>query len=302
MSSYPSKISVTEVGPRDGLQNQSLQVSTVKKIEWVNALSLTGLQTIETSAFVSAKWVPQLSDAKEVFGGIRRQQGVRYTALVPNEIGFEQAKLVHPDGVAVITAASETFCEKNTNTSIEGSMNRIVPVIHSAKSSGIDVRCYISCVVACPYEGAVRIEQVRDIAKRLLDEGVDTIDLGETIGVAEPDDILRLYDGLSGVLEPEESVLHLHNTNGKALDCADAAMKCGVVRFDSSSGGLGGCPYAPGAAGNLATEDLVKFASDRGVETGIDLDALVKATSIIEQELQCTLPSATYQTRKAKQD
>lgn len=296
--SFPKEIHITEVGPRDGLQNQPKSVPTQRKIDWINALSATGLSTIETTAFVSPKWVPQLADSKEVYTGISKTDGVRYSALVPNEFGWRSALEVGVDEIAVITAASETFSEKNTNTTIEGSLLRVAPIIQSAIEHGIQVRCYLSCVVACPYEGSIDMNVVRNIAERILDFGASAIDLGETIGVALPEDIRRLYDALDGVLSPEESILHLHNTNGKALLCIEEALHCGVVKFDASCGGLGGCPYAPGAAGNVATEDVVAFAHERGIETGIDFQKLVDASSMIESELQCVLPSNAYRTFK----
>jgi hydroxymethylglutaryl-CoA lyase len=294
MTTLPKAIQITEVGPRDGLQNQSVVVSTQGKINWINALSETGIKKIETTAFVSPKWVPQLADSTEVFEGISKVDGVCYTALVPNEMGWARALEAGVEEVAVITSASESFCEKNTNTTIEGSIERIIPIVKSAISHGVDVRCYISCVVACPYEGQIDLSVVSEITEKMLDIGVHSIDLGETIGVASPTDICRLYDALDGVLSPSESILHLHNTNGKALDCMQEAMVCGVVQFDTSSGGLGGCPYAPGAAGNLATEDLVAFADERGIETGINFQELVRASAMIESELRCLLPSRAY--------
>ena len=295
MTTLPSQIYITEVGPRDGLQNQSVVVDTQKKIEWINALSATGLKTIETSAFVSPEWIPQLADSGEVLAGITRTEDVRYTALVPNAQGWDSACEAEVDGIAVITAASETFCEKNTNTTLEGSIERIIPIAKNAIADGVPVVCYISCVIACPYEGSIDMSVVCSIAERMLDVGVQ-IDLGETIGVATPVDIRRLFDALEGILAPEDSILHLHDTNGKALECAEEAMRCGVVQFDASCGGLGGCPYAPGATGNLATEDLVAFSHDHGIETGVDFKALVHASALIESVLRCTLPSQAYRT------
>jgi hydroxymethylglutaryl-CoA lyase len=301
VSALPKKIHITEVGPRDGLQNQEKIISTEKKIELVNALSRTGLEAIEVSAFVHPTWIPQLSDADEVFAGIKRSKSVKYSALVPNEHGWSRALAAGLDEVAVIAAASETFSEKNTNTSIQGSLERIKPIAQQAISSGIAVRGYISCVVACPYEHQTDLTVVRLIAEQLLDMGISTISLGETLGVALPRDIRKLYDAIDGVLAPEESVLHLHNTSGKALECVEAAMGCGVIAFDASCGGLGGCPYAPGAAGNLATEDLVEYAHQRGIETGIDFDLLTSASRIIEDELGCQLQSVAYRTSQDPQ-
>ncbi len=301
MTTFPESIQITEVGPRDGLQNQAKHVSTKKKIELIDALSKTGVKKIEASAFVHPKWVPQLADADEVFAGIQRAEGVKYMALVPNERGWNRALAAGVDEVAVLAAATETFCQRNTNTSIDGALNRLQPIVEHALACGIDVRGYISCVIACPYEGSTSLAVVSTIVQRMLDMGIATIALGETIGVAAPNDIRRLYDALDGVLAPEESVLHLHDTQGNALACAAEAMRCGVVEFDSSCGGLGGCPYAPGAAGNLATEDLVSFAHQRGIKTGIDFEKLVEASRVIEEELQCPLRSVAYRTFQDEQ-
>jgi hydroxymethylglutaryl-CoA lyase len=291
---WPKQIEITEVGPRDGLQNQAKFLTTSDKIDFINALSLTGLKTIEVSAFVHPKWIPQLADADEVFAGIDRNENTKYMGLVPNDRGWLRALAAGVDEVSVVTAATETFCLRNTNTSVEGALKRIVPIVEHALSCGIEVRGYISCVIACPYEGVTDLAVVRSIAKRMLDMGVGTIALGETIGVAKPDDIKMLYEALDGVLTPEESVLHLHDTHGRALECAREAMHCGVVRFDSSAGGLGGCPYAPGAAGNFATEDLVFFAHQNGINTGIDFELLAAASRIIEKGLDCNLQSKAY--------
>jgi hydroxymethylglutaryl-CoA lyase len=294
MAQWPKQISITEVGPRDGLQNQSVPISTEKKIELIDALSQTGIKTIEASAFVHPKWIPQLLDADEVFAGIKRVDGVKYTALVPNERGWSRALAAGVDEIAVLTAASETFCLENTNTSIDGSLKRLQPIVEHAVTCGTEVRGYISCVVACPYEGLTDMQEVRTIVMRLLDFGISKISLGETLGVAKPNDIRKLYDALDGVLTPEESVLHLHDTFGNALACASEAMHCGVIQFDTSCGGLGGCPFAPGAAGNLATEDLVAFASENGIETGVDFSLLARASNIIEHELECQLQCKAY--------
>jgi hydroxymethylglutaryl-CoA lyase len=299
MNDWPTRIHITDVGPRDGLQNQSEPIETKTKIALIDALSQTGLERIEASAFVHPKWIPQLSDADEVFAGIQRNKDVKYTALVPNERGWIRALAAGVDEIAVITAASETFCQRNTNTTIKGTFKRIQPIVEHATACGIGVRGYISCVIECPYEGRTDLAVLRDIVSQMIDFGVQYIALGETIGVALQSDIHKLYEALDGVLSPEDSILHLHNTKGTALDCAAEAMRCGVIRFDAACGGLGGCPYAPGAAGNIATEDLVDFAHQKGIETGIDLGALIKASNIIECELHHPLQSAVY---RASQD
>ena len=299
MSDWPTRIHITEVGPRDGLQNQPEPIGTKAKIALIDALSQTGLERIEASAFVHPKWIPQLSDADEVFAGIHRNSKVKYTALVPNDRGWNRALAAGVDEIAVLTAASETFCQRNTNTTLEGAINRIKPIVEHAITCGIGVRGYISCVIECPYEGRTDLVVVRDIVSQMLALGIQDIALGETTGVAQQSDIQKLYEAIDGVLSPEDSILHLHNTMGTALDCAAEAMRCGVVRFDASCGGLGGCPYAPGSAGNIATEDLVDFAHQHGIETGIDLEMLINASSIIERELQSPLQSAVY---RASQD
>jgi hydroxymethylglutaryl-CoA lyase len=294
MSQWPEKIQITEVGPRDGLQNLALPIPTKIKIEFINALSESGLTQIEASAFVNPTWVPQLADAEEVFAGITKKEHVRYWGLVPNIRGCDRALAAGVDGIAVLAAASETFCQKNTNTTIDGAIERIQPIVAQATSSGKRVRGYISCVIACPYEGEVELLKVRDIAERMLDMGIHEISLGDTIGAAEPTDMRRLFDALDGVLQPEDAIVHLHDTRGNALACLKESLLCGAARFDASCGGLGGCPYAPGAAGNIATEDLVDFAQKRGIETGIDIDKLVAASKIIENALDFPLQSKTY--------
>jgi len=278
-------ISITEVGPRDGLQNESQTVATEDKIAFINYLSHCGLREIEVSSFVSPKWVPQLADAVDVFAGIERVNGVLYSALVPNEKGMERALKVHAQGrldkIAVFTAASETFSKRNTNATIAETMQRFEPVVAAARAYHLPVRAYISCAVECPYEGPIHPKQVRSVVDQLFELGLDAqrddIDLGDTIGVAVPTDIERLYEGTNGLIEPEQTTLHLHDTYGTALACALRALQLGVRRFDSSCTGLGGCPYAPGAAGNLATEDLVYLCNRMGYETNIDLSKLLGA-------------------------
>jgi hydroxymethylglutaryl-CoA lyase len=272
-----TSIRITEVGPRDGLQNEAGVVSADDKVAFVDLLSAAGVSEIEVSSFVSPRWVPQLGDAEEVCAGIRRENGVVYSALVPNERGMERALEAKVDKVAHFTAASETFCERNTNATIAETIDRLKSVVALARPAGLPVRGYISCIVACPYEGPIEPRQVRDVAARLLDAGVDEITLADTIGVAGPIDIEQVYDGLSDLVGPADTALHLHDTRDTALACAMRAMQLGVRRFDSACGGLGGCPYAPGATGNLATEDFVYLCNHMGMETGVDLEALFRA-------------------------
>ncbi len=297
MSSSPPSppIRITDVGPRDGLQNEKHLVATADKVAFINALSHSGVAEIEVSSFVSAKWVPQLSDAAEVFASIERRPGVVYSALVPNLKGLASAAECGVEKVAVFTAASETFTQRNINASLAESIERFKPVVEQARRHGMTIRAYISCAIACPYEGPIAPTAVADVARRLLDLGVDELDLGDTIGVAAPTDIDRLYDAIATVVAPVETTLHLHDTRGTALACLLRAIDCGVCSFDASTGGLGGCPYAPGAAGNLATEDVVYCLDRMGLETGIALDRLVAAGGIIERALGRRLPGRVFQ-------
>ena len=281
----PKHLRITDVGPRDGLQNEKAPVATDAKVAYVNAISSAGVAEIEVSSFVSPKWVPQLADAAEVFARIARRPGVIYSALVPNEKGMEGALAAKADKIAVFTAASETFSQKNTNASIAQSIDRFRPVVAAARKHLLRIRGYISTVVQCPYEGPIAPAQVRRVAQLLLELGVDEIDLGETLGIAAPSEIERLYEGLAGLLSPGETTLHLHDTYGRGLACAWAAMRLGVTSFDASCGGLGGCPYAPGAAGNLATEDLVSLAERMGIRTGVDLPRLLGAAGEVTRAL-----------------
>ncbi len=289
-----TSIRITEVGPRDGLQNEAAVVSVRDKVGFVNLLSRTGVAEIEVTSFVSRTWVPQLADADEVFGQIDRGDSVVYSALVPNGVGLERARAAAVDKVALFAAASETFSRKNTNATIDEVFERFGPVVREATGARLPVRAYISCAVACPYEGPIDPRRVRELADRLLELGVDEIDLAETIGVAVPSDIERLYDGLDGVLAPGEATLHLHDTRGMALACALRAIQLGVVSFDASCGGLGGCPYAPGAAGNLATEDLVYMCNRMGYSTGVDLEALFAAARHVAGALGRSLPGRVF--------
>lgn len=285
VSTLTTQLRITDVGPRDGLQNEKTLVAVEAKVAYVNALSAAGVAEIEVSSFVSPKWVPQLADAAEVFARIQRRPGVIYSALVPNEKGLEGALAAKADKIAVFTAASETFSRRNTNATIAQTIDRFRPVVATAKQHGLPVRGYISTIVQCPYEGRVAPAQVREVAAKLLDLGVDEIDLGETLGVAAPDEIERLYEGLAELAEPSQTTLHLHDTFGRGLACAYRAMQLGVTSFDASCGGIGGCPYAPGAAGNVATEDLVSLAERMGVVTGVDPSKLIDAATLIGQAL-----------------
>ena len=290
----PSSIRITDVGPRDGLQNEKGVIETADKIEFINRLAASGVAEVEATSFVSPKWVPQLGDAAEVLAGITPVENVVYSALVPNMKGFERAAECGVRKIAVFASASESFAQKNTNGSVNEVIDRFIPVVEAAKKENMTVRGYISCIVACPYEGEIDADDVTRVAERLLDIGIDEIDLGETIGVAAPKDIDILYQQLSRVIPPKYTTLHLHDTRGSALACAFRAMQLGVRSFDSSCGGLGGCPYAPGASGNLATEDLVYMCQRLGVETNVDLAKLFDAAGYIAARLGRSLPGRVF--------
>lgn len=279
-------VRITEVGPRDGLQNEKGIVPVDAKVAFVDLLSEAGFPEIEVSSFVSPKWVPQLGDAAEVFARIRRRPGTVYSALVPNERGMEGALAAQVDKVAVFAAASEGFSRANTGGSIAEVLARFAPVIASARAARIPVRGYVSCVVRCPYDGPTAPAAVRAVVEQLLTLGVDEIDLGETLGVAEPADIARLYEEVARAVEPGLTTLHLHDSNGRALDNARAALSLGVRSFDASAGGLGGCPYAPGARGNVDTAALVAAVEAEGYATGVDREAVARAMSSIRQHLR----------------
>jgi len=295
-SPLPSRsIRITDVGPRDGLQNETRLVATAEKVAFVNALSQSGVAEIEVSSFVSAKWVPQLSDAAEVFASIKRRPGVVYSALVPNLKGLASAVECAVEKIAIFTAASETFNQRNINASTAESLERFKPVVEQARRLRMTIRAYISCAIACPYEGPIAPAAVADVARQLLDLGVDELDLGDTIGVAAPTDINRLYDGIAAVIAPHETTLHLHDTRGTALACLLRAIDCGVCSFDASTGGLGGCPYAPGAAGNIATEDVIYCLDRMGLKTDVTMEQLVAAGLIVEKALGRRLPGRVFQ-------
>jgi hydroxymethylglutaryl-CoA lyase len=276
MSSF---IHLIEVGPRDGLQNEAQFVPTSVKVDFVNALSEAGLKEIEVSSFVSPKWVPQLADAEEVFRSIRRYPGVIYSALVPNEKGLERALAVGVDKISVFTAASETFTQKNINCSIEESLQRFEPVL---RSSPVPVRAYISTAFFCPYEGEIDPLRVSDLTSRLLDMGCSEIAVSDTIGKATPEHVGRVLDKVMSVCPVEKLALHFHDTYGNAIANALLAEGRGIYRFDGSAGGIGGCPYAPGAPGNVATEALIEAFPSR---TGVDAERIRRCAEIVKPYL-----------------
>ncbi len=273
-----SPIRITEVAPRDGLQHEPDFVPTSSKIAFINALSRTGVAEIEAGSFVSPSAVPQLADADEVFRAIERTPGVIYSALVPNERGFERARAAAAQKIAVFTAASETFTRRNIKATVEESLTRFRPIVKAAKRDGMLVRGYISTAVFCPYEGRIAPLAVMDVMKRLLDLGVDDISMGDTIGKASPSDIRSLLDRVMPHIEPARLSLHLHDTYGMAIaNALTAWWDYGIAAFDSAAGGLGGCPFAPGASGNLATEDLVFALKASGAVVAIDEHSIVSA-------------------------
>lgn len=286
MSEASERVRVTEVGPRDGLQNEKQLISVAGKIRFIDLLSEAGYPEIEVSSFVSAKRIPQLGDAAEVFAGIARRNGTLYSALVPNERGLEAAMNARVDKVAVFAAASEGFSQANTGGSIAEVLARIEPVVKIARATNLPVRGYVSCVVRCPYDGPVEVQQVCKVVDALLACGVTEIDLGETLGVAVPEDIEALYAGLASVIAAKDSTLHLHDTNGRALENIRMALALGVRSFDSSAGGLGGCPFAVGARGNIDSLQLLVLLSDAGFATGIESGRVSQAISSIRHDLR----------------
>src|SRR5918992_294752 len=279
----PDRVKIVEVGPRDGLQNEPRVVDAPTKIEFINRLSATGLTAIEVTSFVHPTSIPQLADAEAVVRGIPRRAGVTYFALVPNLRGLERALSVGVNAIAVFTAASETFNQRNIHCSIEGSLSRFTPVLARAKSMDIPVRGYISCALGCPYEGAIKPQQVASLAERLYAMGCAEISLGDTIGVGTPLQAQAIVKTVAAAVPIERLALHFHDTHGRALANIRACLKLGVSIIDASVAGLGGCPYAPGAPGNVATEAVVTMLEDMGLATGIDLDKLGEAGRFIKE-------------------
>lgn len=278
---YPKQVTLIEVGPRDGLQNESSFVYTEHKIELINLLSQTGLKHIEATSFVSPRAIPQLADNEAVFAGITKIPGIAYSALVPNERGMHRALDAGVKEIAVFTAASELFNQRNINCSIQESLERFRPVLQLAQKHKIPVRGYISCVLGCPYQGEVAPEQVALVAKQLLDLGVNELSLGDTIGVGTPKQTQLLLDAIIPLLPLTQLAMHFHDTYGQAIANIYASLSYGVHRFDSSVAGLGGCPYARGASGNVATEDVLYLMHGLGIETGVDIFKVVTAGEMI---------------------
>ena len=293
LARLPHHVTVVEVGPRDGLQNEHDVIATADKIRFLDRLSAAGFMEIEATSFVSPRAVPQLADAAEVMAGITRRVGVRYSALVPNAKGMERALAAGVDEVAIFTGASETFVRHNINTSIAGSIANFRPVVAMARAAGVRVRGYISTAFGCPYEGAVAPAAVARVAADLLALEVDELSIGDTIGVATPNQVVQVIAALRPDVELDRLALHFHDTRGTALANVLAALQLGIHIFDSSAGGLGGCPYAPGASGNLATEDLVYLLDGLGIETGVDLAGVVEASRLLA-EVRGQAPASRY--------
>ncbi len=283
--SLPSKVKIVEVGPRDGLQNEKTLVPAAVKIELIERLAAAGLPVVEATSFVSPKWVPQMADATEVLTGVKRKPGVAYPVLTPNLKGFEAARAAGADEVAVFAAASESFSQKNINCSIAESLERFVPLMAAAQAAGVRVRGYVSCVLGCPYEGAIAPAAVARVALELQRMGCYEVSLGDTIGVGTPEQARAMVRAVAGVVPVDHLAAHFHDTYGMAAANLYAVLDEGVAVADASVAGLGGCPYAKGASGNVATEDVVYLLHGLGIATGVDLDALVDTGAWISEQL-----------------
>ena len=281
----PSSVKVVEVGPRDGLQNEKIQISAEDKITLINLLAESGVSYIECGSFVSPKWVPQMATSAAVFEGITRTEGVTYAALTPNMRGFEGAVAVNANEVAIFGAASEAFSQKNINCSIEESLVRFEPIMAAAKTAGIPVRGYVSCVIGCPYDGSTEPEKVAEVAEKLFKMGCYEISLGDTTGIGTPASVQKILQAVSTRVPMAKLAVHFHDTYGQALVNIYTALQMGIKAVDSAIAGLGGCPYANGASGNVATEDVIYMLNGLGIKTGIDFDKLLKAGWFISDKL-----------------
>ena len=290
------EVKIAEMGPRDGLQNESANVPLSTRIELVNRLSNCGLRYVEAGSFVSPKWIPQMADSASVFSGIQRKQGVTYAALTPNMKGFEQALVAGVDEVAVFASASEGFSQRNINCDINTSLERFKPMLEAAATQNLRVRGYVSCIFACPYDGNTQPEQVLNVAQRLLDMGCYEISLGDTIGVGTPGKTRTLLKHLQKQVALSEFAMHFHDTYGQALANILVALEMGIATVDSAVAGLGGCPYAKGASGNVASEDVVYMLNGMGITTGVDLQKLAiagdKITRVLGKDNQSKVAKA----------
>ena len=296
----PNKVRIVEVGPRDGLQNQKQVVSTDTKVELIARLGAAGIKAIEAASFVSAKWVPQMAGSAEVMARIERLPGVVYSVLTPNLKGLEAALAAGAEEVAIFGAASESFSQKNINCSIAESLDRFQPVMGAAQAAGIRVRGYVSCVLGCPYEGDIAPQSVASVAAALFEMGCYEVSLGDTIGTGTPGKTRHMLEAVARRVPVEKLAGHYHDTYGQSLVNIYASLQMGVAVFDASVAGLGGCPYAAGASGNVATEDVVYLLQGLGIETGIDLDALVSTALWISDRLESPCGSKVSLARAAK--
>jgi hydroxymethylglutaryl-CoA lyase len=288
---YPRRVRIVEVGPRDGLQNEHATIGADAKVTFVNMLSEAGHRTIEVGAFVSPRWVPQMADTAGVFARIERRPAVRYTALVPNVAGLERAIAARVDEVAIFAAASESFSRRNINQSIEESLDTYRGVCAAARDAGLPIRAYVSTAFGCPFEGAVEPARVRDVSAALINMGAYEVSISDTIGIAHPGQVPIVVFAVAERVPLDRIALHFHDTRGTALANVLTALQLGVSVYDSSAGGLGGCPDAPGATGNLATEDLLYMLDGLGIETGVQIDKVLAASRFIEQRLDHPLAS-----------
>jgi isopropylmalate/homocitrate/citramalate synthase len=302
LSSIPRRVKICEVGPRDGLQNEASPVSTADKIRYIDLLTGSGERLIETTSFVSPKAIPQMADAAEVMAGIGRRDGVTYLVLTPNLRGLSRAVEAGARAIAVFTAATESFTKRNINMTIDESLATFGEVVRAARAGGLWVRGYVSTAFGCPYEGKVAPDAVVRVVEALGAMGCDEISIGDTIGVGTPNQVFEIVERVRAVVPLERVALHFHDTRGTALANIVAALEAGVAIFDASSGGLGGCPYAPGATGNVATEDVLYMLHGMGIETGIDLAAVRAASRFIAGALQRdSLPSRAYTALEAQE-
>ena len=301
-NSLPNAVKIVEVGPRDGLQNEATLISAADKVSLIEKLADAGISYIESGSFVSPKWVPQMATSAEIFTTLKRKKDVIYAALTPNMRGFENALAVGVDEVAIFGAASESFSQKNINCSIAESLERFVPIMAAAKQANIKVRGYVSCVVGCPYEGEIDAEQVAQVAEKMYQMGCYEISLGDTIGVGTVASVQKMLHAVSAKVPMEKLAVHFHDTYGQALTNIYTALQMGITVVDSAVAGLGGCPYAKGASGNVATEDVVYLLNGLGITTGIDFDKLLSAGWFISDKLAKAPISKVSNAYRAKQN
>ncbi|MEQ7049929.1 hydroxymethylglutaryl-CoA lyase [Paenibacillaceae sp. P-4] len=292
---WPARVTIKEVGPRDGLQNEKVFVATADKIAWINQLSRTGITSLEITSFVNPKWIPALADAAEVAKGIERMPGITYSALVPNRQGLDRALETDVDEVAVFMSASETHNQRNINKSINATFPILHEVVQAAHSAGKPVRGYVSTVFGCPYEGPISIDEVIRVSETLFEMGIGELSLGDTIGIANPKQVEDVLEMMLKRFDAEKLALHFHDTRGTALANILVSMNMGITTFDASVGGLGGCPYAPGASGNVASEDLLFMLDSMGIQTEINQEKLLSAARYIQEKIGRTLPSRNLQ-------